>query len=389
MEQVWFHVDMDAFYAAVEQNDNPEYRGKPLIVGGTSNRGVVSACSYEAREYKVHSAMPMYRAKQLCPHAIIVRGNLKRYNEVSKEILKILKSFSPTVQQISIDEAFLDMSGTERLFGKPRQAAILLKNEVKNQSGLTISVGIGPSKFIAKMASGYDKPDGLVRVSKGNEINFVDTIGLKKLWGIGQSTLNDLYKHNITTVKQIRELSLEYLQTTFGTSTGQYLYKVSRGIDPGIHTGVTKSRSISTEQTFVVDVDDKETLLENLLAMSHEVMFRLLEEDLNSCTVALKIRQSDFTTNTIQTTSDSPINSADQVFAMGKDLLEKRFKSGDKIRLLGIGLYNVKERGELVQSELFDDPYEKKRSLEKTILELSKKGQKLQKATLVKPKNNK
>jgi DNA polymerase-4 len=276
MQPVWFHVDMDAFYASVEQRDNPEFRGKPVIVGGLGNRGVVSACSYEARVFGVHSAMPMYQAKRLCPHAQFVRGRMERYSEVSRQVVALLQTFSPVVQQISIDEAFLDMTGTERLFGKPRQAAILLKNRVKNETGLVISVGIGPTRFIAKMASDFDKPDGLCRVSPGKEIAFVDAVGLRKLWGIGDSTLNALKKHSITTVAQLREYSVEHLQRLFGEAAGSYLHKVSHGIDPGIHTGVTKSRSISTEMTFPVDVTDIDILEQNLLGMSHEVMFRAI-----------------------------------------------------------------------------------------------------------------
>ena len=233
MQTVWFHVDMDAFYAAVEQLDNPEFRGKPVIVGGTGNRGVVSACSYEARKFGVHSAMPMYQALRLCPQAIRTGVHMERYSAISRNVIQILQTFSPVVQQISIDEAFLEMTGTERLFGTPRQAAILLKNRVKNETGLVISVGIGQSKFIAKMASDYDKPDGLCRVSPGKEIAFIDAVGLKKLWGIGDSTLKNLGRHGIATTAQLRDYGMEHLQRLFGNATGTYLYNVSHGIDPG------------------------------------------------------------------------------------------------------------------------------------------------------------
>ncbi|MFA5468521.1 MAG: DNA polymerase IV [Sphaerochaetaceae bacterium] len=384
-EKVWFHVDMDAFYAGVEQLDNPALRGKPVIVGGLGNRGVVSACSYEARAYKVHSAMPMYRARQLCPHGIYVCPRMERYSAVSHQVIALLKEFSPTVQQISIDEAFLDMTGTARLYGKPRQAAVLLKNRVKSEIGLTISVGIGTSRFIAKMASGYDKPDGLCRVSVGNEERFIDAIGLKKLFGIGEATLKALKHHSINKPEQLRKFSLEHLKSLFGEATGEYLYKACRGLDPGIHSGVTKSRSISTENTFACDISDEKELFQHLLNMSHEVMFRALQENLSSSTVAVKVRFSDFTTVSAQNSQGTPLCSGEQVYEIAKELLKSRWRAPQKVRLLGVGLYGVNEGSSLVQPELFEDPYQRKGELEKAVLALRSKGRNIQKASLLEP----
>jgi DNA polymerase-4 len=388
METVWFHVDMDAFYASVEQLDHPEYRGKPVIVGGTGTRGVVSACSYEARVFGIHSAMPMYQAIRLCPHAIRTAVRMQRYNEVSRSVIAILKTFSPVVQQISIDEAFLDMSGTQRLFGSPRQAAILLKNRVVNETSLVISVGIGPSRFIAKMASDYDKPDGLCRVSPGKEIAFVDAVGLKKLWGIGESTLKQLAKHGITTVAQLRAIPIAQLRRLFGEAGGLYLHKVSQGIDPGVHTGETKSRSISTEMTFPVDIVSSETLEQNLLGMSHDVMFRAMEEHVTSSTVAIKLRYSDFTTTSAQTTVDTPIYSAEQIYSLAKELLHNRRRQHSPVRLLGVGLYHVTDKNLPVQQQLFEDSYKRKRDLEEAVLALRNKGRRVQKASLMRPKED-
>lgn len=383
METVWFHVDMDAFYASVEQLDNPEYRGKPVIVGGQASRGVVSACSYEARKFGVHSAMPTYQAKRLCPHGIFVKGRMERYHEVSRMVIAILETFSPVVQQISIDEAFLDMSGTERLFGKPRAAGALLKQRVMNETHLVISVGIGPSKFIAKMASGYDKPDGLCRVSKGKEIAFVDAIGLKRLWGLGDTTLANLAKHHITSTAQLRNYSEQRLKSLFGDAAGSYLYQVCRGVDPGVHTGITKSRSISTEMTFPVDIYSAPVLEQNLLAMSHEIMFRALEEQVTASTVAIKIRFSDFTTMSAQTTKETPIYSAEQIYASAKELLHRRWHEPQPVRLIGVGLHNVRASEDTVQQELFEDPYKRKQDLERAVLKLRTKGRRLQKASLL------
>ena len=383
METLWFHVDMDAFYASVEQLDHPEYRGKPVIVGGLGNRGVVSACSYEARAFKVHSAMPMYQARQLCPQAIFVQTRMERYSEVSRQVIAILHSFSPVVQQISIDEAFLDMSVTARLFGKPRQAGMLLKNRVRQETNLTISVGIGATRFIAKMASGYNKPDGLCRVSPGKEMAFVEAVGLHKLWGIGESTLAALARHGITSVGQLREYEESRLQRLFGQSAGNYLWKVCRGIDPGVHTGTTKSRSISTEMTFPVDVTRVDVLEQNLLGMSHEVMFRAIEEQVDSHTVVIKLRFSDFTTISAQATVGHPLISAEQVFALAKELLSSKWHAPQRVRLLGVGLYQITSGGTPVQQQLFDDPFKRKGELEKTVLELRAKGKSLLKASLL------
>ncbi len=384
MQQTWFHVDMDAFYASVEQLDHPEYRGKPVIVGGTGTRGVVSACSYEARKFGIHSAMPMYQAIRLCPQAIRTGVHMQRYNEVSRQVIAILKTFSPVVQQISIDEAFLDMSGTQRLFGTPRQAAILLKERVRNETSLIISVGIGSSKFIAKMASDYDKPDGLCRVSAGKEIPFVDAVGLKKLWGIGDSTLKSLAKHGIVTVPQLREYSVSHLQRLFGKATGCYLYNISHGIDPGVHTGETKSRSISTETTFPVDITEAEVLEQTILGMSHDIMFRALEEKVISQTVAIKLRFSDFSTISAQSTVETQLYSAEQVYTLAKELLHSRWHAGQPVRLIGVGLHNVVDANSCVQQQLFEDPYKRKRDLEEAILALRAKGRPLQKASLLK-----
>lgn len=383
METLWFHVDMDAFYASIEQLDHPEYRGKPVVVGGLATRGVVSACSYEARTFGIHSAMPMYQAKRLCPHAVFVRGRMERYSQVSRKVIEILRTFSPEVQQISIDEAFLDMTGTERLFGKPRQAAMALKSKVREETGLIISVGIGSSRFIAKMASDYGKPDGLVRISPGREIAFIDAVGLRKLWGIGDSTLTVLAKHSITTAAQLRQYSAGHLRQLFGEAAGMYLHKVCRGIDPGIHAGIIKSRSISTEMTFPTDVTEACVLEQNLLGMSHEVMFRALGEEVMGTTVAIKLRFSDFTTTSAQETLRTPLYSAEEIYALAKTLLHSRWHAPQPVRLLGVGLHNVQKRSVPVQEELFDNPYKRKRDLEKAVLALKAKGRDLRKASML------
>lgn len=387
METVIFHVDMDAFYAAIEVLDNPSYQDKCLLIGGLGKRSVVATASYAARAYGVHSAMPMVQALRLCPQAIVVKPRMERYSQMSKQVMEILKSFSSDVQQISIDEAFLDMSGTFRLFGLPREAGKLLKEKVKSQTGLTISVGIGPSRFIAKMASDFNKPDGLCRVSVGKEIAFIDAVGLKKLWGVGKATQQLLAKHHITTTQELRTYSEQTLQTLFGRSMGHFLYLACRGIDPGIFKEEAKSHSISTETTFIEDVTTSQVLEQTLLWMSHEVMFRSLEEKQMGRTVGLKLRFPDFTTLTVQITPQSTIYSAEQIFQFAKMLLLQKWSEGKPVRLIGLGLYQLYSGDRPLQEELFEDPFEKKRKLEQVVLKLQKEGKQVIKATNLERRN--
>ncbi len=380
MEPVFFHVDMDAFFASVESLDNPAYRGKPLIVGGMGPRGVVSSCSYEARAFGVHSAMPMFKARQLCPHAVFVAGRMERYSAMSHKIVAILERFSPIVQQISIDEAFLDMSGTQRLFGPPLEAAASLKRTVKEETSLTISVGIAQTRYIAKMASAYGKPDGLCRVAPGKEILFVDTIGLKKLWGVGDASWKILEHHGITTPAQLRAWDLERLKRTFGNAAGEFYHRIACGEDPGIYAQEAKTRSISTETTFATDITDDSLLRQQLLRMSHEVMFRAIEEHALGSTVAIKLRYSDFSTISAQETPSKPIYSAEEIYAIACRLLQQKWKRSP-VRLLGVGLHNIVIGCDPIQQELFDDTYRRKRELEKVILQLRNKGRKVDKAT--------
>lgn len=388
METVIFHVDMDAFYAAIEVLDNPSYQDKCLLIGGLGKRSVVATASYAARAYGVHSAMPMVQALRLCPQAIVVKPRMERYSQMSKQVMEILKSFSSDVQQISIDEAFLDMSGTFRLFGLPREAGKLLKEKVKSQTGLTISVGIGPSRFIAKMASDFNKPDGLCRVSVGKEIAFIDAVGLKKLWGVGKVTQQLLAKHHITTTQELRTYSEQTLQTLFGRSMGHFLYLACRGIDPGVFKEEAKSHSISTETTFIEDVTTSQVLEQTLLWMSHEIMFRSLEEKQMGRTVGLKLRFPDFTTLTVQITPQSTIYSAEQIFQFAKMLLLQKWSEGKPVRLIGLGLYQLYSGDRPLQEELFEDPFEKKRKLEQVVLKLQKEGKQVIKATNLERRND-
>ena len=379
MGSVFFHIDLDAFFASVEILDHPEYKGKPLIIGTPGPRHVASTCSYEARKYGVHSAMPMTTALKLCPDALCVRGRMERYSEKSHEVMSIIRSFAPGFLQVSVDEAFLDLTGMERIYPLPGKAARALKEMILSQTGLTASIGVASSRFIAKLASDYRKPDGLTIVPPGKEEAFVDKVGLGKLWGIGDSTLSALRRRGITTASALRSYPQEDLRRMFGEKSGEYLYKAARGIDPGIYSKEAKSRSISTERTFYPDVRDMDAIETYLLEMAEEVMFRALEEKKVPRTVSVKIRYGDFSTITVQDTPQHGIYSSADVYAISKELLSSRYK-GEGIRLLGIALQGVYDGEEIAQGEFFMEKEKKERELEKTILTLGRKGSKLVRA---------
>ena len=386
MDNVFFCADMDAFFASVEQHDNPEYKGKPLIVGGVEgHRGVVSACSYEARKYGVHSAMPASTARKLCPNGIFVPVRMARYKEVSDHIMEIFSRFAPEVIQNSIDEAFLDLTGTDRLMGPPEEVALKIKACVKEETGLTVSIGIGENRYLAKLASDYRKPDGLYRVEKGKEIEFIDSIPLKKLWGIGKSTYARLESSGITSAAQIRGFSTTLLEGMFGKGAADFLSAIARGKDPGICATEHKSRSISNEITFDQDVGDYAVLRETLLGLSHQILFRLLKKGWSSKTLALKLRLDNFSTSTIQMTQENAFTSAEEVFQAALVLLQKKWDRKRNIRLIGLGFQNADETGG-TQLQLFDDIHEKQNKVEKAVLKLNSKfqGNQVIKAALLK-----
>ncbi len=359
-KRLFFHVDMDAFYASIEQLDDPRLRGRPVVVGGDGSRGVVSACSYEARSFGVHSAMPMRRAIQMCPEAVVVPVRMRRYVEISRKVMQRFVDYSPSVQAISIDEAFLDMTGTERLMGPAREIAARLKRDVLDTTQLTISVGIGSSRFIAKLASDVDKPDGLTEVPLGTEADFVLGLDLRKIWGLGKSTLRRLERLDITTVQDLRDARVEFLRGHFGESSGSYLFAVARGEDPGIYTGRGSRHSISTEQTFADDIGDPDTLHETIRDMADEVIHRSIHENWRGRTIQIKYRFPPFETHTASRTTDRPVASAEELTQRAFDMLEER-RHGRSLRLLGVGISgevedHVVDQGELSFEEAADKP---------------------------------
>ena len=260
MKNVVFHADLDAFFASVEQLDDHSLRGKPVVVGAEpGHRGVVSACSYEARAFGIRSAMPISRAYKLCPNAAFLPVRMDRYHEMSTRVMRIFDDFTPDVRQISVDEAFLDMTGTSRLFGPPREAAALLKQRVHEELGLAVSVGIGKNRYVAKLASARSKPDGLLEIEDGQEETFLAALPLTSVWGIGDKTRERLFAVGLDSVERIHRLSPSALKSTMGEACGTFLYGAVRGMDPGIFSDEPKSRSMSCETTFEHDVADTET----------------------------------------------------------------------------------------------------------------------------------
>lgn len=362
--RVFFHVDLDAFFAAVEQLDYPEYRGKPVIIAGDpEKRGVVSTCSYEARIFGVHSAMSSVRAHQLCPQAIFLPGRMHRYHEKSREVMAVLDQFSPDIQQISVDEAFLDMSGTERIFGEPRNAAQLLKDKVRDLTGLTISVGVAPNRYLAKIASGLSKPDGLYLIREGEEASFMHERRLDEVWGVGEKTRERLAAAGLTTVTDILACPEKLIAGILGPAGASFIYSAVRGIDPGILSGEPSTRSISAERTFDRDVHEREIIESMLLELSIELMYRLLDDGLYGKTVTLKLRYADFTTVSIQSTGDTAVRDSSDLYARAQSLLARKLEHGTLVRLVGLAVNRLAEKPPPEQLGLFDDGSGKRKQL--------------------------
>jgi DNA polymerase-4 len=331
------HVDMDAFFAAVEQLDNPALRGKPLLVGGDPNgRGVVSTASYEARPFGCRSAMPMRQAMRLCPQAIIVRPRMHRYVEVSEQVFEIFDQFSPCVEGLSLDEAFLDLTGSERLLGPAPEAAAELKSRVRERTGLTASVGVAPTKFLAKLASDLQKPDGLVVVPPDRIDTFLDPLPISKLWGAGRVAQDRFARIGVRTFADARQLTRVQLVAEFG-SQGEHFYELLRGIDDRPVVSDRDAKSVGREETFAADIDHADTLRETLLGQVEHVAARLRRADLTTRGVMLKIRDADFETITRQMTLAAATDRTDLLWTAVAELFDEWRRGGVyPVRLIGV-----------------------------------------------------
>jgi len=373
MTETWFHIDMDAFFASIEQHDHPEYRGKPVIVGAMpGHRGVVSTCSYEARRFGVHSAMPINEAYQRCPDGIYVIPRMHRYQEISAAIMQIFNRHSPRLIQVSVDEAFLDMTGTLRLLGTPESIARVIKEQVATEIGLTLSIGIAANKLIAKIASGKAKPDGLTIVQAGQEADFIRSLPLDKIWGLGTKTRQNLQALRITNVDQLRAMPLPELRGHFGSSGGEFLYQVCRGIDPGLYEGDSRQHSISSETTFENDISDRDILEKTLFDLCNHNMFRLNTENSHSQVLFVKIRLHDFSTSSMQKKIGHPVQSIEECFAVARQLFRSKWDGHTPVRLLGTGFDQVSTEPDS-QLQLFADPEQKRAQIEKAVQDLRMK----------------
>jgi len=354
------HVDMDAFYASVEELDNPDLVGKAVIVGGDpKQRGVVSAASYEARKFGVHSAMPMSQAVRLCPDAIVLPVRMKRYVEFSKQIHAIFQKFTPQVEPISLDEAFLDVTGSLRLFGRVEEIGKEIKKQIKEQLGLVASVGIAANKFLAKLASDLDKPDGFVVITEQDKQQVLDPLGVSRIWGVGPVTQKALKSIGIDTIKQLREAPTEILQSIFGDQMAHVL-RLAHGVDDREVESGREAKSISSEQTFATDITDRDVLLDVLLSQVEDVAQRLRLNDLEAKTITLKLRYDDFRTITRSSTFDHPTNVTKTLWGQAKEVFLKwHKKSPGALRLLGFGASGL-QKTDAGQRQLFPEPEDEK-----------------------------
>jgi DNA polymerase-4 len=338
------HIDMDAFFASVEQEDNPKLKGKPVIIGGVylSDRGVVSTASYEARKFGIHSAMAIIKAKQLCPQGIYLQGRHERYNEISQQIFAIFRSYTPIVEKLSIDEAFLDLTGCHKLFGNSREIGKLIKKEIKTKTGLVASVGIAPNKFLAKLASTLDKPNGFVVIRKDEIEEIIDPLPINKMWGVGEKTEKKLKDIGIKTIGMIKNLSLNDLTNLFG-KFGHKLYYLSRGIDQRDVTVNNETKSISQEKTFSSNLTENKKIYSVLMKMVEQVIRRLRKKKLRGSTIFIKVRYDDFSTITRRKTLKRTVNRTEDVYSTAKKLLYNNKLLRKPIRLLGVGVSNLTE----------------------------------------------
>ncbi len=368
--KVIMHVDLDAFFAAVEQRDDPRLKGKPVVVGadpqGGKGRGVVSTCSYEARKFGIHSAMPISKAYQLCPTAIFVSPNFEKYQLASRKVFKIFYDFTPHIQGISIDEAFLDISTTFHLFGTPRETAQRLKDNIKEAVGLTASVGIAPVKMVAKIASDLSKPDGLLEVRDGEIVSFLAPLDIERLWGVGPKTSQALHNLGIKTIGDIAAMSLEELTNRFGEH-GQHLFDLANGIDPREVEEDNEVKSVSHEHTFDHDTADSEQILKSLLDLSEQVSRRLRKYNLKGRTVTVKIRLKGFQTFTRAETLGERTNFTDVIFETARAIFRKFFVRGMQVRLIGVRINNFDDP--YVAESLFNDPGDARREKVHSVLD--------------------
>ncbi len=368
------HLDMDAFYAAVEVLDNPALRGKPVIVGGSEKRGVVSSASYEARKFGVHSAQPVATAMRLCPKGIFVPVKMSRYKEVSEQVFEIFNHYTPLVEPLSIDEAFLDVTGCVKLFGFPEEIAEMIKRQVVKEIGITVSAGVAPSKFVAKIASDLQKPDGLTVVREDQLKDFLEPLPIDKLWGVGKTTQKALAMLGIRTIGDLSRFPADVLERNFGKH-GTHLHLLSHGIDDREVEVIREVKSIGHEETFLHDLMDIEVVRKELLSLATRVSRRLRSEEVVGKTVTLKVKYNDFVQVTRSETLPEATEDGGEIFRRCCGLLEKTEVGKRPVRLLGISVSQLCAPGEEKQLSLFQARFTapKRKKLNLALDEISEK----------------
>ena len=344
------HVDMDAFYASVEQHRHPELRGQPVVVGGTGARGVVAAASYEARAYGVRSAMPSLRAQRLCPHAVFVAGDHAHYSEISSRIMEVFRSITPLVEPLSLDEAFLDVTGARRLHGDGRTMAATIRATILEREGLHCTVGVAPNKFLAKLATEQGKPaasvdgpvagTGITVVRRGQERAFLRPLPASALWGVGPKTLEKLHRIGIRTVVDIETMPVEVLGRALGEATGHHLHRLAHAVDDRPVVADSRPKSIGHEETFPSDIHTHDELHVHLVRIADAVAARARRHQLPGRTVTIKVRFGDFSTLTRSTTTRRPLDTGPAVVRAATDLLGQ-IDVGAGVRLFGVALSNL------------------------------------------------
>ncbi|MFM8193164.1 MAG: DNA polymerase IV [Actinomycetota bacterium] len=346
------HVDMDAFFASVSELDYPQYRGKPLVVGAGS-RGVVLSANYAARKFGIRAAMPVSRAQRMAPTAIFIPPDHERYSDVSRRVMEIFFEYTPYVEPLSLDEAFLDVTGSRRLFGSGRDIAQAIRKRVSEQEKITCSVGISTTKFIAKLASGRCKPDGMLEIAHDRILTFLHPLPVNEIWGVGPKTNEELQRLGLRTVADIAHTPIETLKRALGESAGVALYELAWARDYREVVPDAPEKSISAAETFSYDLEDREEIFRELLRLTERATHRLRKRELRSKTIGLKVRFSDFTTITRSKTVALPINGTHEIYEIAKDLFIALKIDGARIRLLGVSLENLSdETGAVEQLEL-------------------------------------
>lgn len=369
-------VDMDAFFASVEQRDHPELKGRPVVVGadpkGGFGRGVVATASYEARAFGIHSGQPISQAFRLCPHAHFLPVRIQRYTEVSARIMWILEHYTPFIEPVSLDEAFLDLTGTERLWGKAESVAREIKEKIRTQEQLTASIGIGPNKCIAKMACDYGKPDGLFIVEKNQVHDFLDPLPIGKLYGVGESTARELERMGLNTIGKLRQYPKTHLVRVFGV-IGAYLWERANGKDPSPVIPYRDAKSVSHETTFETDISDMNVVRETLLGLAEKVGFRVREMGAIGHVVTLKIRFYDYQTHIRHSRLKEGTDLSEVIYRTALRLLAEFASDPRPIRLIGIGLGGLLYRSECQLNLFTEKEYMKRKQVHEAVDKLKRK----------------